>query len=443
MSGDKTPSRPVPIPSGRVGRALRLGGMAAGIAGNMALGALGEAGRGSRPEMRRLLMTPGNLSRVASELARMRGAAMKMGQLISMDSGEVLPPELAEILARLRDQADFMPPKQLRDVLDGQWGPGWRRAFQSFDVRPVAAASIGQVHRGQLHDGREVAIKVQYPGVARSIDSDVTNVGTLLKLSGLLPQGFELAPYLAEARRQLHEETDYAREGAQMRRFSELLADAPGFVLPEWHEDWSTPRVLCMSWLAGQPIETVAEAPRAERDRVAAALIDLSLREIFQFGLTQSDPNFANYRYQPETGRIVLLDFGAARSLDAEVVSQGRALLKAGLEDDPDAILSALVALGIAATGDRFGPDITGMVRRLFDALRGPEPYDFADRDLRDRLRADGIALAEAGYCPPEPPMDVLYLQRKLGGMSLLATRLGAVLPLRDRLAACVASAEP
>ena len=442
MSGDKTPSRPVPIPSGRVGRALRLGGMAAGIAGNMALGALGEAGRGSRPEMRRLLMTPGNLSRVASELARMRGAAMKMGQLISMDSGEVLPPELAEILARLRDQADFMPPKQLRDVLDGQWGPGWRRAFRSFDVRPVAAASIGQVHRGQLHDGREVAIKVQYPGVARSIDSDVTNVGTLLKLSGLLPKGFELAPYLAEARRQLHEETDYAREGAQMRRFSELLADAPGFVLPEWHEDWSTPRVLCMSWLGGQPIEAVAETPQAERDRVAAALIDLSLREIFQFGLTQSDPNFANYRYQPETRRIVLLDFGAARSLDAEVVSQGRALLKAGLEDDPDAILNALEALGIVAAGDRFGPDITAMVRRLFDALRGPERYDFADRGLRDRLRADGIALAEAGYCPPEPPMDVLYLQRKLGGMSLLATRLGAVLPLRDRLADCVASEE-
>lgn len=436
MSEDRPGARPVPIPSGRMTRALRLGGMAAGIAGNMAMGALGQAGRGSRPEMRGLLLTPTNLTRVANELARMRGSAMKLGQLISMDSGEVLPPELAEILARLRDQADFMPPKQLRDVLDAAWGPGWRRAFRAFDVRPVAAASIGQVHRAELADGREVAIKVQYPGVARSIDSDVTNVGALLKLSGLLPKGFELAPYLDEARRQLHEETDYALEGRQLRRFSELLAGDPRFVLPEWHEDWSTPRVLTMSWCPGHPIESLVGAPQEERNRVAQALIALSLREIFGFGLTQSDPNFANFRYQPETGKIVLLDFGAARGLDPGVIRDGRALLRAGLDDDPGALLRALEALRIAAPGDGFGPRLAELTRMLFAALRAPGGYDFANPSLRERLRAEGLKLAEAGYLPPDPPMDVLYLQRKLGGISLLATRLGAVLPLEAELRA-------
>ena len=107
-------SRPLPVPSGRLNRFTRLGTMTAGIAGNMAVQALGEVGRGTRPDMRSLLMTPGNLRRMADQLDRMRGAAMKVGQLISMDAGEVLPPELADIMARLRDQAHFMPPKQLK-----------------------------------------------------------------------------------------------------------------------------------------------------------------------------------------------------------------------------------------------------------------------------------------------------------------------------------------
>ena len=137
-------SRPIAVPSGRINRFARLGSTAAGIAGAMAVNALQDVTRGTRPDMRRLLMTPGNIRRLADELARMRGAAMKVGQLISMDTGDVLPPELADIMARLRNQAHFMPPKQSKQVLTRNWGSDWLKQFKRFDVRPVAAASMAR-----------------------------------------------------------------------------------------------------------------------------------------------------------------------------------------------------------------------------------------------------------------------------------------------------------
>ena len=166
--------------------------------------------------MRDLVLTPGNVGRLADRLSHLRGAAMKLGQMISMDAGDLLPPELAAILAQLRSQAHRMPPEQLSRVLDSEWGPDWRRRFSRFNATPIAAASIGQVHRATLPDGRELAIKVQYPGVRESIDSDVDNVATLLRVSGVLPRELDLAPLLTEAKRQLHEEADYEREAAQM-----------------------------------------------------------------------------------------------------------------------------------------------------------------------------------------------------------------------------------
>lgn len=428
-------SRPLPVPTGRLTRFARLGSMTAGIAGTMAMGAVGALGRGARPDLRQLLLTPANMHRLAGELSRMRGAAMKMGQLISMDSGEVLPPELAQIMARLRDQAHFMPPRQLRQVLDRAWGRDWLRAFAKFDVHPIAAASIGQVHRARLRDGRDVAIKVQYPGIARSIDSDVANVAALIRLSGLIPAGFELAPYIEEARRQLHEETDYLREGAHLRRFAGLLQDSPDFALPEFHEDWSTGEVLTMSYLPGQPIETAAEAPQPERNRIAAALVTLTLRETFDFRLTQSDPNFANFRYDRDTGRIVLLDFGATRSLGADLSESYRRMMRAGLAGNGAGVAEGARALGIVTGDSPFDAQILAMIDTVFAAMRASESFDFADRTLSRRMNEQGIALAEAGYVPPPLPMDMLFLQRKFGGVFLLCTHLRAVLPLRALMA--------
>ncbi|WP_179381498.1 ABC1 kinase family protein [Jannaschia marina] len=433
-----TDNTPRPVPAGRLNRLARMGGLGAGVTGRVALGGARALGQGKRPALRDLLLTPQNVTRVTEQLARMRGAAMKIGQLVSMDAGEVLPPELAQIMARLREDAHRMPPAQLKRVLSEEWPRGWLGAFERFDVHPIAAASIGQVHRARTRDSRDLAIKVQYPGVVESIDSDVANVGALLRLSGLLPRGFALAPYLEQARRQLHEEADYAREARQLARFAELLTDDAGFVVPRFDPDWSTGRILAMSFEAGTPIETAADAPQEVRDALATRLLALTLREIFDWHLIQSDPNFANYRWRPETGQIVLLDFGAARVVPKRLALQYRALLAAGLSGDEGGVARTLAEIGLlddAVAGDHRA-QILAIVEMVFAALRAPGPFDFAETDLPRRMQTAGEALARSGFAPPPVPMDVLYLQRKFGGMFLLAARLRARVDLHALFAA-------
>ncbi|KPP83983.1 MAG: putative unusual protein kinase [Rhodobacteraceae bacterium HLUCCA08] len=433
-----TPERPAPraVPAHRLGRLARLGSLGLGVAGAMALGGAGQLLRGQRPSGRDLLLTPGNIGRITDELARMRGAAMKVGQMISMDAGDVLPPELARIMARLRAEADIMPPRQLKSVLEAAWGPGWLSGFARFDPRPVAAASIGQVHRAVLTDGRDVAIKVQYPGIARSIDSDVANVGALIRMSGLVPKGLDLAPLLDEARLQLHEETDYRAEAAHLEQFRTLLADDPRFALPQPVDALTTAGVLCMTWLDGPRIETLQTAPQTLRDRIAKDLIDLFLAELFRFGLVQSDPNFANYLYLPDNDRIGLLDFGATRRIDPSIAACYRDLLRAGLTGDPLSMEAAARALGLL--DDSLWPDhrtrLLAMMQDAFTLLRA-ETVDFTDRSLARRMQEQGLALAEDGFAPPPPPADVLFVQRKIGGLYLLAARLGARVKLRALLA--------
>ena len=175
------------VPSGRLSRLMRVGQMATGVAGNVLLAGAREIMRGNRPKIGDLLLTPANAQKITRQLAQMRGAAMKLGQLISMDSGDLLPPEIAAILARLRSDAQSMPQRQLLAVLSANWGAKWQQRCVSFSMTPIAAASIGQVHRAMTLDGQDLAIKIQYPGVAKSISSDVNNVAALLRLSGLLP----------------------------------------------------------------------------------------------------------------------------------------------------------------------------------------------------------------------------------------------------------------
>lgn len=428
MMDDRKQNRGLAVPSSRIARLSRLTRMSAGVAGNMAVGGLVQLGRGQRPSINGLLLTPRNITRIADELAKMRGAAMKMGQLMSMDTGDVLPPELTQIMARLRDDAHVMPPKQLKTVLNAQWGEGWLARLKRFDVRPVAAASIGQVHRAQTKDGRDLAIKVQYPGVAGSIDSDVKNVGALIKMTGLLPSGFALDPYLEEARKQLHAETDYGAEGAALARFGALLADDARFVVPSGHSDWSGPQILAMDFVESTPIEDVEGADHATRDRVSHDLFDLMLRELFDFGLMQTDPNFANYRYRADTGQIVLLDFGASRTLGADVGDVYRALMRAGLSRDRAGLIECARKIGFLS--DDLSSDhtdqIVTMMEMVFGALTQARVYDFGDTSLAKALQSKGAALAKDGFIPPPLPMDALFLQRKFAGMFLLAVRLRA-----------------
>ena len=421
-------ARPISVPARRFERLGKLGSLSAGIASSMALNSVKQLGQGKRPSLRNLLLTPSNVQRVSDQLAQMRGAAMKIGQLMSMDAGDVLPPELSQILMRLRDNANPMPPAQLKRVLNAEWPVQWLRSFNKFDVRPIAAASIGQVHRGQLKDGRDLAIKVQYPGVAKSIDSDVANVGILVRMSGLLPKGFELAPYLEEGRKQLHEETNYNREATQLIRFGDLLENKTQFVVPELHSDWSTPNILAMTYVTGVPIERVMEEPQEIRDQIAKDLIDLTLHELFSFGVMQTDPNFANYLYQPDYQRIALLDFGATHKISLPVVQFYHQLMLAGFAGDDATLEETMEGIGFIDenTKDSQRKQLVHMVKFVFETLQEDRYLDFADTKLATHLQDLAISLAKDGFIPPPLPIDVLLLQRKIGGMFLLAAKLAA-----------------
>ena len=365
---------------GRLGRLLRFGGMATGIAGGVAAGGLMALAQGRRPDMAALLLSPANSVRLTEGLSHLRGAALKLGQMLSMDTGLVLPDEVTAILARMRDDARHMPPKQLQGVLNAEWGAGWYNRFARFDVRPFAAASIGQVHRAALPDGRELAIKVQYPGVRASIDSDVDNVATLMRLPGVLPPGMDISPLLAEAKRQLQAEADYRAEAGHLSHFRALLSGSDTFVLPELVPDLCTPQVLAMTFVAGDPLDSLVDAPQAVRDRVAAALIDLVLHELFVFGAMQTDPNLANYRYDPGTGRIVLLDFGAVQGIAPDLSGDFRMLARVALDGGAEATRAAMLRIGYFAEGT--GPAPSGPHPA---DVRGGDGADPAGRHLRLR----------------------------------------------------------
>lgn len=402
--------------------------MVGGVAGSMLVDGTKQLAQGKRPSMGDLLLTPANARKIADRLATMRGAAMKMGQLLSMDTGDFLPPELAEILGRLRADAQHMPQGQLRNVLNQNWGRGWEKRFASFNFKPVAAASIGQVHRARTADGRDLAIKVQYPGVRQSIDSDVDNVASLIKLTGLLPAGLEIDPMLAEAKAQLHEEADYAHEAAHLARFGELLADSGEYSVPALHADFTTTDILAMDFIDSVAVEETATMDADARGRIMRLVVELLLRELFDFRLMQTDPNFANYRFEPATGRLVLLDFGATRVVSEAVSGSYRRLLAGGLDGDMQAVRDAGLEIGLIHPDapEAHKATVLGMFETALAPLREDAPFDFASNEMTMQLRDEGMAFAQERTFYHLPPVDTLFIQRKIGGVFLLGSRLKA-----------------
>lgn len=425
----------------RLGRLAMLGRLAGGIAG----GALGEGTRrlasGERPRLDDLLLTPANARRIADRLAEMRGAAMKVGQLLSLDSGQVLPAQFAEVLERLRADAHPMPIDQVGQVLGGAFGSEWTGHFERFAFQPIAAASIGQVHAARLRDGRRVAVKLQYPGIRASIDSDVDNVATLLSLFRLLPEGMDVAPLLDEAKQQLHAEADYRSEADALRHFASLLADDPRFVVPGVIDALSSRDVLTMGYLEGDPIEALADLAAPQRDHLAGALLDLALREVFDWGWVQTDPNFANYLLGPDRTHIGLLDFGAARAYPADQRGALRALLHACIDGEDADVAHAAGAVGYLGDGDPTGyrDAVVALLREVTTPARHAGPFVFGRNDLAGRVRDQVIALRMRQRYARLPPPAVLFLHRKLGGLYLLLARIGARIDVPALLADRVA----
>ena len=430
MSDPRPPRRRSRVPAGRIERLARFGWMA----GEFAAGGLVAGTRrlfgGQAADAASVLLNPESARRLARRLARLRGAAMKLGQLLSLESTDILPPEFADALAVLRASADTMPPSQVRRVLGREYGKGWESRLRSFDWDPIAAASIGQVHGAVASDGRALALKIQYPGVAKSIDSDVNNVATLLRLGRLLPVDVDLSGILAEAKRQLRQEADYLTEAEYLRRYAALLTGEPDLLVPAVHPDLTTRCVLAMDYVAGDPIDTLTEraTAQARRDAVGSALQRLMFRELFEFRLMQTDPNFANYLIEPDSGRIGLLDLGSAREFDPAFSERYARIVRGALASDRAEVRAAAEAIGYLAPGeseDR-ARGIEDLILLVCEPLRHRGVYDFARSKLPSRARDVGFDLAfRRGFLRPPPP-ETVFLHRKLVGSFLLCARIRA-----------------
>lgn len=411
---------------------LRRFGQIARLAGGVAAGMIGQGakqlGQGKRPKVSDLLLTPANARKVANQLATMRGAAMKVGQLLSMETSDFLPPELADILAQLRNRALIMPRAQLITSLVEAYGEDWQAKFQHFEFEPLAAASIGQVHRATTLDGQDIVLKIQYPGVAKSIDSDVDNIATLFKVTKILPKHMDITDLLKDAKQQLHEEANYLQEAKYLEAFRNALDDQTNYIIPQHYPELSSERILAMDFLSGEPIESLSELDPALIDGLMTAMFELTFKELFELRLMQTDANFANYLFQHDTHKIALLDFGASRQFSQRFAIDYKRLLRAVVADDAAAIVVAADKLGYKASdaSTEYQEFLVAVFSIALEPFSKPGLYDFETGRLSDRLSQ----LSQDGYSFKEfwqtPPTDILYLHRKLGGMYMLATRLGA-----------------
>jgi aarF domain-containing kinase len=376
------------------------------------------------------------MDRLVTKLSKMRGAALKLGQMISFQDSKMLPGPIQEVLQRVQDRADYMPPSQRNKVLSANLGPEWRNLFSSFEEKPLAAASIGQVHSAVLKStGAKVAVKVQYPGVADSIDSDLNNLAVLLTASRLLPKGLFLDKTIANARTELAWECDYIREAECGRRFEQLLADETDvFLVPKVYPEASGRQVLTMEFMEGIGVTRVKSFSQQQRDWIGTQILRLCLREITEFKFMQTDPNWTNFLYNARTNKLELLDFGASRDYPEEFIKKYTQLLAAASRSDREMVRDMSIDLGYL-TGheskimlDAHIASVLTLAEPFLDS--SPEVYDFEDQTITDRVKELIPVMIRERLAPP--PEETYSLHRKLSGAFLLCARLGSRVRCRE-----------
>lgn len=353
----------------------------------------------------------------------------------------MLPEPIQNVLQRVQDRADYMPASQRDKVLAENLGPNWRDLFSTFDEVPMAAASIGQVHGAVLKTGQPVAVKVQYPGVADSIDSDLNNLSILLTASRLLPRGLYLDKTIANARVELAWECDYIREAECGRRFKHLLQDDPVFLVPEIIPEASGKQVLTMQHLDGIAVTKIQTFTQSQRDWIGTQILRLCLREITEFKYMQTDPNWTNFLYNSQTDRLELLDFGASREYPVEFITNYVRTLVAASRNDRQTCRDLSVKLGYL-TGHESKAMVDAHVSSILTLAEpfmgdSPDVYDFSNQTITDRVRDLIPVMLRERLAPP--PEETYSLHRKLSGAFLLCARLGSRVRCKELFADAVA----
>lgn len=329
-------------------RLLKLAGMTARVAGAYAGSKVRSLVQSAEEAARtRAAAHEENGARIARTLGELKGAAMKVGQMASL-AGDLLPRELAGALAGLQRDAPPMPFDLIAEQIERTLGASPDALFERFDRAPFAAASIGQVHRARV-DGREVVVKVQYPGVAESVDTDVAQLQLALRASGLLrlPKAAVDAVF-AELRDRLREELDYEHEAENVRRFRAFHAERDPFVtVPEPIAERSGRHVLTLTWEPGDTLGTIGPAthPQVVRDRIGEHLLRAFFGQLFELGAIQADPNPGNFAARLD-GTLILYDFGCVKRVPQEVLAPWRATVRAAFEGDWGAVDRGLLELG-------------------------------------------------------------------------------------------------
>ncbi len=415
------------IPTGLWSRGSKLMGMAS----KMAINEIGSRLKNWEDEKDKLQSKVELAQTIVKTMSELKGASMKLGQLMSMDMGEFLPPEVIKVLENLHQNSTFLSYDKIEDILKEELGEKFSH-LKDISQIPLAAASIGQVHTATL-DNKLVVIKVQYPGVAESIPSDLRLLKMLLKnLSFIQGKSTDLDPFFKEVEEVLTRETDYVLETQMLGRYRQVFENSV-YVIPEVYPEYSTKKIITMQRIEGKSFnEWFEKSLLGERQNLAHELMSLYLEEFFQHGLVQTDPNPGNFLLT-KNNQMALLDFGAVKEYERSFIEDYRKVLIAAFEQDEAKIMDESVRLSFIDV--RENDEVKGIYLSMMECLAAPfrqeAPFDFADKKFyEDSKNLSWDLSRKCKYSPP--PKDLLFLHRKLAGIFILIRKLEVKIILKD-----------
>ncbi|XP_055298987.1 atypical kinase COQ8B, mitochondrial [Sitodiplosis mosellana] len=413
------------VPSTRFGRMASFGTLFAGLGlGTVNELAKGALGLGGAKDMKSALFSSKNAERIVDTLCRVRGAALKLGQILSIQDSTIVSPHLVKAFDRVRQAADYMPDWQVEKALKSEFGSDWRLNFKSFEDKPFAAASIGQVHRGILPDGMEVAIKIQYPGVAKSIESDIDNLVGMLKVWDVFPAGIFIDNVVKVAKRELIWEVDYLREANYTEKYREMAAPYKEYRVPKVIRNVTTKSVLTTELVPGVPLDKCFDLSEEHRKIIATSVLKLCLRELFEFRCMQTDPNWSNFLYDVNSKRLTLIDFGSTRFYTDDFINDYKETIRAAVADDYEQVLKLSQKMKFLTGYEtkQMKDAHVNATMILGELFRYDGEFDFGRQSTTKRIAELVPTMIAHRLCPP--PEEIYSIHRKLSGVFLLCSRL-------------------